>query len=68
MLEDLDDEALMSSDNPADLVLYAAKRSIEGKLEGRLEVARNLLVHGVSPDIIAESTGLSPEKIRELMN
>ncbi|MDR1021297.1 MAG: hypothetical protein LBL73_11110 [Synergistaceae bacterium] len=45
------------------------KRGIEkGKLEGKLEVARNLLASGVSPDIIAKSAGLPQEKIRELMN
>jgi hypothetical protein len=39
-----------------------------GKEEGKLEVARNLLVNGVSPDVIMKSTGLPQEKIRELMN
>ncbi|MDR1481360.1 MAG: hypothetical protein LBI74_01905 [Synergistaceae bacterium] len=41
------------------------KRGIE---KGKLEVARNLLARGISPDIIAESAGLPKEKIRELMN
>jgi predicted transposase/invertase (TIGR01784 family) len=36
--------------------------------KGRLEVARNLLIDGVSPDIIARGTQLPIEKIRELMN
>ncbi|MDR3354795.1 MAG: hypothetical protein LBO21_07130, partial [Synergistaceae bacterium] len=40
----------------------------KGKLEGKLEVARNLLADGFSPDIIAKSTELPIEKIRELMN
>jgi predicted transposase/invertase (TIGR01784 family) len=40
----------------------------EGINEGKLELARNLLVRGISPDIIAESAGLPQEKIRELMN
>ncbi|MDR1651363.1 MAG: hypothetical protein LBR87_06225 [Synergistaceae bacterium] len=48
---------------------YYTKKGIEkGIEEGRLEVARNLLARGVSLDIIAESAGLSPEKIRELMS
>jgi SOS response regulatory protein OraA/RecX len=37
-------------------------------IEGKVEVARNLLARGFSSDIIAESTGLSQEKISELMN
>jgi predicted transposase/invertase (TIGR01784 family) len=40
----------------------------EGINEGKLEVARNLLANGVSPDIITKSTGLPQEKINELMN
>ncbi|MDR1915615.1 MAG: hypothetical protein LBQ58_03455 [Synergistaceae bacterium] len=40
----------------------------EGKLEGKLEVARNLLANGVSPDIIAKSADLPLEKVRSLMN
>jgi hypothetical protein len=41
---------------------------LEGKIEGKIEFARNLLNRGISPDIIAESSGLPREKIRELMN
>jgi predicted transposase/invertase (TIGR01784 family) len=41
------------------------KRGIE---KGKLELARNLLANGVSPDVIAKSADLSQEKIRELMN
>lgn len=49
------------------------KRGIEEGIEkgiekGKLEVARNLLANGVSPDIIAKSAGLPQEKLRELMN
>jgi predicted transposase/invertase (TIGR01784 family) len=40
----------------------------EGIKEGKLELARNLLARGISPDIIAESADLPQEKIRELMN
>jgi predicted transposase YdaD len=144
VLPELDDGELMSSDNPIDIVLYAAKHASrkakelqkynylrtavdmlaqrgwsmddkrrlmlfveritnlkdeglkaqfreyqeqldrEGKIvyvsiaeeyytqkgieKGRLEVARNLLANGVSPDIIAKSAGLPREKIQELMN
>ncbi|MDR1979921.1 MAG: hypothetical protein LBQ42_14405 [Synergistaceae bacterium] len=45
------------------------KEGIEKGIEkGKLEVARNLLHRGVSPDIIAESAGLPMERIRGLMN
>jgi predicted transposase/invertase (TIGR01784 family) len=40
----------------------------EGRKEGRLEVARNMLARGLSPDIISECADLPLEKIRELMN
>jgi hypothetical protein len=38
------------------------------KNKAKLEVARNLLVNGVLPDIVAKSAELPFEKIRELMN
>ena len=48
---------------------YYTEKGIEKGIEkGKLEVARNLLARGISPDIIAESTGLSREKIRGIMN
>jgi predicted transposase/invertase (TIGR01784 family) len=40
----------------------------KGIKKGKLEVARNLLANGVSPDIIAKSADWPLEKIRELMN
>jgi predicted transposase/invertase (TIGR01784 family) len=40
----------------------------EGKKESKHEVARNLLLYGVSLDIIAKSTGLSPDEIQTLVN
>ena len=39
----------------------------EGIEQGKLEVARNLLSRKIPPDVIAESTGLSLEKIQALM-
>jgi hypothetical protein len=36
--------------------------------KGKLELARNLLENGVSPDVIAKSAELPVKKIRELMN
>ncbi|MDR1873709.1 MAG: hypothetical protein LBQ90_01665 [Synergistaceae bacterium] len=40
----------------------------KGMEKGKLEMARNLLADGVSPDIIARSAGLPPEQIRSLIN
>jgi Holliday junction resolvase len=46
-----------------------AKEIMEkGKEEARVEIARNCLTNGVSPDIIAQSTGLPIERIRSLIN
>jgi predicted transposase/invertase (TIGR01784 family) len=48
---------------------YYTKKGIEkGRLEGKLEVARNLLADGVSPEVIVRNTELPIEKIRELMH
>jgi hypothetical protein len=45
------------------------KRGMERGMEAKaIDVARNLLLNGVLPDVIARSTGLPMEKIRELMN
>jgi predicted transposase/invertase (TIGR01784 family) len=45
------------------------EEGIEAGVEkGKLEVARNLLANGVSPDIIAKSAGLTLDKIQALMN
>jgi len=38
----------------------------EGKIEGRIEVAKNLLLSGVSIDLIVKSTGLSESEIKKL--
>jgi hypothetical protein len=40
----------------------------KGLEKGKLEVARNMLASGIAPDIIAACSGLSQEKIRELMH
>jgi predicted transposase/invertase (TIGR01784 family) len=40
----------------------------EGAKAKAVEIAKNLLSRGVSSDIIAESSGLSPEEVRSLMN
>jgi len=38
----------------------------EGKIEGKIEVAKNLLLSGVSIDLIVKSTGLSESEIKKL--
>jgi predicted transposase/invertase (TIGR01784 family) len=38
----------------------------EGREEGQIKMAKNLLAHGVDPAIIAESSGLAPDKIRKI--
>ena len=38
----------------------------EGKIEGKIEVAENLLKNGVSMDLIIKSTGLTEKEIKDL--
>jgi flagellar biosynthesis/type III secretory pathway protein FliH len=45
-----------------------AEGKAEGRAEGKAEMARNLLRHGVAPDVIAESASLPLDKIWTLMN
>jgi predicted transposase/invertase (TIGR01784 family) len=40
----------------------------EGIEEGKQEVAKNLLLRGIAPDVIAQSAGLPLEKVQALMN
>jgi predicted transposase/invertase (TIGR01784 family) len=40
---------------------------IEGLIEGKLEVAKNLLLSGVSIDLIVKATGLSEEEIKGIL-
>jgi hypothetical protein len=41
-------------------------KQIEGKAEGKNEVARNMLAKNIAPELIAEVTGLSMEEFRAL--
>jgi len=44
------------------------EKGIEKGLEkGKEEMARNLLTHGISPDVIAQSAGLPVEQVRMLI-
>jgi predicted transposase/invertase (TIGR01784 family) len=38
----------------------------EGEAKGRIEIAKNLLLDGISGDIIAKATGLSLDEIERL--
>ena len=42
------------------------KGRAEGRTEGRLEIARNMKENGLSVDLIAACSGLSPEEIAQL--
>jgi predicted transposase/invertase (TIGR01784 family) len=48
--------------------VYTARGEEKGRQEGIIEVAKNLLANGVSPEIIAKSSGLSVDDIRTMMN
>ena len=39
---------------------------VKGRTEGRVEVAKNMLVDGLKPDVIAKYTGLSLVEIQSL--
>ncbi|MBA8753577.1 hypothetical protein HCR17_00635 [Wolbachia pipientis] len=43
-----------------------AKKLDEGKIEGKIEVAKNLLKAGISIDIISQTTGLPQAEIKRL--
>ena len=43
-----------------------AKGLAKGRAEGRLETARNMKENGLSVDLIAACSGLSPEEIAQL--
>jgi predicted transposase YdaD len=47
-------------------ILREGEIKVEGKVEERLAIARNLLNLGLSENLIAQATGLSLEAIREL--
>jgi predicted transposase/invertase (TIGR01784 family) len=38
----------------------------KGKIEGKIEVARNLLADGISPEVVARNTGLPLAEVIEL--
>lgn len=40
----------------------------EGKIEGKIEVAKNLLINGISVDLIIKATGLTESEIKKIEN
>jgi predicted transposase/invertase (TIGR01784 family) len=40
----------------------------KGKIEGKLEVASNMLANGIMPELVVKITGLPKERIQGLMN
>ncbi len=52
--------------NEDDNVSCLKQSRMEGKIEGKIEVAENLLKAGISVDLIAESTGLPIDEIEKL--
>jgi predicted transposase/invertase (TIGR01784 family) len=59
------DVPLLLRDSANEIEQRGIAKGIE---KGKLEVARNLLARGISPDIIAESAGVSLDQIQGLMN
>jgi hypothetical protein len=47
---------------------YTARGREKGIEKGKFEMTKNLLARGVSPDIIADNSGLSVNEIRSMMN
>jgi predicted transposase/invertase (TIGR01784 family) len=48
-------------------IRYAEKKArLEGKLEGKFEIAINLKKEGMSAELIAKTTGLSIEEVEKL--
>jgi predicted transposase/invertase (TIGR01784 family) len=56
---------MLLRDSAAEIERRGMDKGIE---KGKLEVARNLLARGDSPDAVSKIAGLPQEKIRELMN
>jgi predicted transposase/invertase (TIGR01784 family) len=42
------------------------KARLEGQIEGKLDMVRNLLSHGVDVDAICKASGLSPQEVEEM--
>ncbi|GHS93222.1 hypothetical protein AGMMS50276_03070 [Synergistales bacterium] len=56
-------------DQADDLLARGMEKGREkGREEGKLEMARNLLANGFTPDVIAESAGLPLDQIQSMMN
>ena len=62
------DEEAIERQKLADLESRIKQSKIEGKAEGTIEIAENMLSLGVELEIIAKSTGLTMKQIEELKN
>jgi predicted transposase/invertase (TIGR01784 family) len=60
---------LLEREKAKELIQSGVEKGMKKGMEkGKIEVARNLLAKGISPDIITETTGLPKERIQGLMN
>ncbi|MDR1649939.1 MAG: hypothetical protein LBR71_06720 [Synergistaceae bacterium] len=68
VLADLDDDELLSSDNPIDFVLYAGKQEgeVTGLVKGKIFVARSMLAESLPLEVIVKCSGLSVEEIASI--
>jgi len=48
--------------------VYTERGRQDGEAKARVEMVKNLLAEGISPDIIERTSGLSQDDIRSLMN
>jgi hypothetical protein len=56
---------LMLRDSAAEI----EQRGVEkGKIDGKIEDARNMLANGIAPELVGKITGLPAERIQELLN
>ncbi len=44
------------------------EKFLKGKIEGKIEVARNMLAVGIAPEIIMQTTGMSQAEVLGLMH
>ena len=62
-------EKALDTERVARSVMRTAKEDgiAEGKLEEKIEIAKNLLANGISINIICKATGLKPEEVKALL-
>lgn len=50
-----------------DLKVHMNEAREEGKIEGKIEIAKNMLNDGMSVELISKYTGISIEKVEEIL-